>query len=371
MDQALLREVENKNQTKNSWKTVAKTLSDELGETITEQSCKKRYQRYLKKIDCDSSDVVDQQKLLWTIRDERNQVNEIVRKLSREETLKDIAKEVVEQLGNKCKLDPIQLEINSEAKSKAEKEAILQISDWHYGVNINSALNSYSTDICKERVQKLLREVATRCVLENVTKLTVVNLGDMIAGRIHYRITVNSRIDVITQVIEVTELISQFLYNLSKFVKIDYYDTLDNHGRIEPDKNKALELESLVRITTWVLKERLYGIVNFYDNEFADDIATFKILNQKIIGVHGHKDPVVTLTQKLQMVTRTSYDLVLVAHNHSFGADESNETIVVRNGSLMGTDDHAMDHRWSSNPSQNLIFVTEENPIDSIQRILL
>jgi len=62
----------------------------------------------------------------------------------------------------------------------------------------------------------------------------------LIAGRIHLTIRFNSRIDVITQTIEVSELLAEFIDELSTYVPIDYYSVIDNHSRLEPNKKDAL-----------------------------------------------------------------------------------------------------------------------------------
>ena len=63
--------------------------------------------------------------------------------------------------------------------------------------------------------------------------------------------------------------------------------------------------------------------------------------------------------------------ILLTAHRHHFSADESNECLVVSNGSLMGTDSYAANLRLSSKPTQNLIIVSEDNVAQSIYRIIV
>ena len=70
-------------------------------------------------------------------------------------------------------------------------------------------------------------------------------------------------------------------------------------------------------------------------------------------------------------MTHEHYDLVLTAHLHHFSADEQNETLVVSNGSLMGTDTYAANLRLSSKASQNLIIVTDDSVAEAIYRIVL
>lgn len=299
--------------------------------------------------------------------DERVQVNAQYRRIAREETLKEIAHDVASHMNE---MQPLKLCTPSEFVNSS-KEGILQISDWHYGIVIDNVLNKYDTEVARQRVEQLLNYVKAYCREQCISKLHVVNLGDMIAGRIHLQLRLNSRIDVVTQTIEVSELLAQFLNALGEDVSIDYYDTLDNHSRLEPKREDALNLESLARMIPWYLLSRNIKNVTIHNNVISPDIVKFECLGHTILGVHGDKDPVTTLVPKLPVFIKEQPDLILSAHNHHFRCEEVNEIIVLSNSSIMGTDDYAFDKRLSAKPSQNLIFVTEDNPMADLKRIVV
>ena len=98
-------------------------------------------------------------------------------------------------------------------------------------------------------------------------------------------------------------------------------------------------------------------------------MITFNVFSHKILGVHGDKDKPSTVIEKLSMLSQTHYDLVLTAHYHHFQCDERNNTLLVGNGSLMGTDSFAQKLRLSSKPSQNLIICTPKNVCYAIYKI--
>lgn len=372
---------EHKNYDENfSWKECADEVNFRFDTDLTSDACRKRYYYHkddftdvpeqLQIEDSAFQDRCEIAKENFKLSDERVQINAMLRRISREETIKEIAREVAEIFSRKCSKYSIDI-TNRPTVTNENKEGILQISDWHYGIDINSPYNVYNPDVCRKRVEKLAKEVAQRCALHNIHRLHVVNLGDMIAGRIHLRLRLNSRFDVITQVIEVSEILATFLYSLSTFLDIEYYDTLDNHSRLEPKLSDALDLESLVRIITWFLRERLKDVetIHFNDNVFGDDIASFTCLGHNIIAVHGNRDKPENVVQNLSLMTQSYYDLALTAHRHHFFADEQNRTIVLSNSSLMGTDELAQQLRLSASASQNLIIVTKENVVDTVCRI--
>ena len=323
---------------------------------------------------------IEAQNKIWEMRmermrmsDDRTQINAMLRRMSREDSLKEIAREAVRNIKDRNLVLPATNHGTTSMQYDAKtREAILCISDWHHGKEICNYFNVYNPDVTRERICKLRDETIEAIQLHKVRRLHVLNLGDMIAGRIHLQLRVNSRFDVITQTIEVSELLAAFLSELNQYVQVDYYDTLDNHSRLEPNLKESLELESLCRITTWYLKERMKGTgVVIHDNPYGDDIITLNVLGHEIAGVHGHNDKPERVVQNMQTRTRKTFDLIVAAHYHHFKADESAETAVIYNGSLMGTDEYAEKLRLASIPSQNLFIVSEDNPTKAIYKINL
>ena len=303
------------------------------------------------------------------LQDERTQNNAYVRKLAREDTIKEIALSVAKEMSGK-KFLPIYNTLNKATSN--EKEAILCIGDWHYGLDFKNPWNEFSPEICKERIAKLKDKTIEYVKLNKISRLHLVNLQDLIAGRIHLGLRLESRYDVITQTLHVSEILAELITSLSKYVEVNYYDCLDNHSRLEPNKKDAQELESLARIIPWYLKERLKlnSKVTICENEFVPDLITFEALGHRVIAAHGHLDPIKSIDH-LSMMTERHYDLLLTAHMHHFQADEKNRTIALGNGTLMGTDTYAQKLRLSSTPSQNLIIVTKENVTECVYRILV
>lgn len=304
--------------------------------------------------------------------DERTQNNAYIRRLAREDTIIEIAKHTAETMSSKKLLKSFVHPSNINLRNN---EAIVQLSDWHYGIEIDNFVNKFDPQMCSNRVSKLLEECESYFRRNPVKKIYVVNLGDLICGRIHTTLRIESRIDVITQCMYVSEILAEFLSVLSKIAPVDYYDCLDNHSRIEPNKKDSLDLESLARIIPWHLKFRFKDDdnINVRYNDFGDDIIAFSVMDGKwsIGGVHGHKDKPIKVIDNLTMLTKVNFDMILTAHLHHFNAHEKNEVLVVSNGSLMGTDQYAFDLRLSSKPSQNIILVSDKTPMEDLHRVVL
>lgn len=355
-----------------TWSEIAYIINYNTGMTWSRDYYRKRFGKSNLLEISSAEEYIDEKKQKVILSDMITQTNANIRRLSREETLKDIAREAVRQLESNpdfCFPSTSVVDI----VENNEKEGILQLSDWHYGIDIDSPYNFYSPGIAQKRIIKLTNEVISIIKKEQLSNLIIVNLGDMIAGNIHLPIRLNSRIDVITQTIQVSELIANMIVTLKDYVQIDYFSVLDNHSRIDPNKKDALQVESLVRITDWFLQERLRDVERFHfvNNRFGLDIATFDSLGHTFAAVHGDQDRIDQVVSNITLMTKQSYDVILTSHLHHFSADEYNKTLVVANPSLMGTDDYAMKLRKNSYAAQNLIITTRNNPVYMIYRIVV
>lgn len=306
--------------------------------------------------------------------DERSQMMAAVRRLAREETLLEIANQVALTLADKNILPNYEYIINT-----GEKAAILQLSDWHYGIEINNPWNTYNPEIAKDRILKLRARVYDICKANDVKYLYISNLGDLISGRIHETIRLQNRIDVITQSLHVAQMLVELMAWFSQYFTVRYISTTDNHSRLEPKKELSLDLESLTRVIDPLIKLQIEnlqlkqqcGEVEFIESPYGPDIATFDVFGYKIGAVHGHKDSPKAVVNNVSLMTRANYDMILTAHLHHFSCDEQHNTVIVSNGSLMGVDEYAESLRLTNKPSQNVIIVSQESVAESIHRIAL
>jgi hypothetical protein len=356
-----------------SWQDVADILNNELSCNYSSDRYRKNYYKYCNQINDEVSSIeeyiLELKKEKVKVQEEKTQLNSLVRTLSREETLKEIASDVAKTISDKKILEvPTKLDINEDSS-----KGILVISDWHYGVDVNTYFNKYNPEIAKKRIIQLCAESIRIIYRENISELYLMNLGDMISGIIHLPLRINSRLDVISQTIQISEILAEFISQLTKCCKVNYVSVCDNHSRLDPNKKEALQPESFVRIIDWYRKERLSKNENieFLENEFGDDICSFKIFKYKVLGVHGDKDPQKKILTQLTNFTQEHYDLVISAHRHHFYADECNETELYSNGSLMGTDDFANSLRLNNKPSQLFIVSDNDNITRNIYKIKL
>lgn len=356
-----------------TWNDIADVINNELNCNYSADKYRKESYKILDKQASQllqaEDKIFEYKKERVKLNDQRLQINALTRLVAREETFKEIAVEAAANI-SKNKIFDVPKNINVK---NAEKKAILCIGDWHYGLDVDLFYNTYNVDIAVERITTLLNTVIIHLQEHSIDDLYVINLGDMVSGRIHLPLRINNRIDTVQQTIEISEILAEFLTVLSEHTNVNYVSVSDNHSRVEPNKKESLQTESFARIIDWFLEERLSNNKNihFIENTFSEDFAIFNVFDHCVVAVHGDKDPQRGIVDRLNSYLQGHIDLLISAHRHHFTADENNFTEFYCNGSLIGQDDYSANLRLNSKPSQLLFICTPDNFSEIIYKIKL
>ena len=293
------------------------------------------------------------------LNDERAALNRKLRNQSRFEIIKEIALECAKENKNTISVD------FPENIGEEDRAAILTLSDLHYGLEINEFNNVYNTSVFVTRFKMLLNKVAGYIVDNKVSTLYVLGLGDYISGIIHNSTRIENRENVIKQIVDISDYISQALQILSDLCEIYYYDVNGNHERIFPNKDDCQNDDNFVLFVKWYLVAKMAGNkkVHIMDNEFNNEIGTVQIFGRNYAFTHGHRDRVDQVVQNLSLMTHRFYEAIFLGHTHHFEANEVHQTYVYVNGTLSGTDEYANNQRKTSRPSQNLFILNKEEGI--------
>lgn len=248
-------------------------------------------------------------------------------------------------------------------------EGVLLISDWHYGEKFENYYSKYDTEIAKKRINKVLYDTINLCKRNNTTVLNVLNLGDMFAGMIHVTNRIEAEYDVITQVMQVSELLANFLYVLGQNIPtVTYRSCLDNHSRLSKDYKEHVEKENVGRLIDFWLEERLKNQnsnVKIVKDNIDENIGKFKLQNGKnFVFAHGHLDQINSVFQTMTGLTQEFIHYCALGHYHTGKFKEYNGFRVIVNGSMVGSDPYAFNKRLFSEPSQTLLIFDDQNLYD-------
>lgn len=249
----------------------------------------------------------------------------------------------------------------------SREEAVLCLSDWHYGQVSNNIWNEYNTDICLQRVSKLFDKVSAALREHNIKTLHIALLGDFVNGAIHTGCRVASEENTCEQLMHVSEILANFINTISVYVDaVCVYSTYGNHARTIQNKNDSIHSDNMERVIPWWLKQRLKDNhkVNIVDSEYYEFIYC-NVCGYNVVCTHGDLDRFKDLGVIVNSLFSKKYGKTI---DYTFSGDkhhlESFEQFGIEStlvGSLCGTDEFANSKRLYSQPMQTLCIFTPED----------
>lgn len=297
---------------------------------------------------------LEAEKAIVKLRDERNEIARIQRELARRESMVDLVKEAI-----RGEVSPASGYIPHE-QVQSDNDVIIHLTDIHGGIEVHNCFNDYDTEVMYDRLSQYLGKVAQIRARHGSEHCYLMLGGDLVSGLIHTAIRIENNLDVIRQVKVVAMAISWFVQELSKlFGQVHVYSVPGNHARVTAKKEDSLRGENLDILVQFILGLSLkeYGNVTVHEN-LEESVAMFSVRGQKVFGVHGDKDGMDTVVQKLTMMFGMKPDIVLAGHRHTNGMSTVYDTKVVQSGCVVGPDSYCMDHRLRNNPEQTVLVVT-------------
>ena len=291
--------------------------------------------------------------------DQRNAFNKVVRDRSRQEELNEILVEAV-QSGELPTLD-----YSPHIQIQSDNDLLVSLNDIHYGANIKNAWNEYNSCICRDMMRRYLDRIISIGQTHKSENCICWMNGDAISGNIHYSIAITNKENVIEQVMGVSELVSEFLAELSKhFSTVTFITVAGNHSRISPNKDDSLSSERLDDLIEWYVKARLQNFDNIIiaDNKIDETMYTIDIRGKLYCGVHGDYDGSAAKVQALQTMVGKPVYAVLSGHLHHNKVDVVQGIKTVMAGSFLGIDDYCIQKRIFGKPEQ-MVCVCDENGI--------
>lgn len=361
-----------------TWEELAEVLNKNLREDESEyyvsSAYRKKYQQakafrdevfiaeeskeYANKLKALKDEIFKERRKLY---DQRREYNKLLIQEARAEHLKDELINVANKMAN-----TLPLIANEELKpALTQKEALACWSDWHYGMVTDNIWNSYNTEICKQRVTKLVYYTIEYLELNKIDTLSIVLLGDAAHGGCHTSCRVKSEEDVCDQIMHVSEIMAEAINEISKHVNhITVYSCYGNHLRTIQNKNDSVDSDNMEKLIPWWLKQRLKGNakVEIVESEYKE-FTRIDILGHRICCVHGNldkfKDLGVTVNTIFSKKFDETIDYTISGDKHHLEEFEQFgiESVLIR--SLCGTDDYANEKRLYGKPGQTLIIYNE------------
>lgn len=291
--------------------------------------------------------------------DMRNAFNKVIRERSRQEELNEILVSAV-QSGALPALDyePHYIE-------PSDNDLLVSLNDIHYGIDVHNAWNTYNPEICRQMMCRYLDRVIQIAERHGSENCYVFNNGDSISGKIHLTVQLANKENVIEQVKGVSELIAEFLAELSKhFNTVTFVSVAGNHSRLDTKDNSPID-ERLDDLIDWYLSARLQNFENVIIGGSEKIDSTMYILDirgKMYCGVHGDYDGSAAKISALQTMAQRPLYAVLLGHLHHNKVDEVQGVKTVMAGSFLGMDDFCVQKRIYGKPEQ-MVCVCDDTGI--------
>lgn len=290
------------------------------------------------------------------VQDMKNQLNKLIRDMARRENIEEILEEKMVDLSPRI--------INDEYKCRiaSGKSAIALFSDWHYGIDVNNFLNVFNPEVCRQRVNLLTDRIIDYCVLNNIDKLHIFVMGDIISSENYNVIRLQNRENLIDQILNASELLKEAIIKLANnlpYVMVGF--CTGNHCRSH-QKGDATNRDNYIHLIKKYVELGVQNVSNiaFLENSYDDEIINAEINGLSVIATHGDKVAKSNGSYKLSAILDQKIDLLCLGHWHESRTETNHRTIVHINGSLVSSDEYARNLNLYAFPTQKLLIIGNE-----------
>ena len=340
-----------------------------VSEYFKSKQVKKKNDTYLDEIRAEKQEIRKEKQKLY---DERVALNKVLREEGRRESMYDIVRRAIEDY------QPIRFDYIEHKTEKSDNDLIIHLTDIHCGVDIDSPFNKFNTEILKKRLQKYIDEILNIQKMYHSENAYIICGGDEISGLIHLNSRIESKENIVTQIMIVADLISNFVYELSKvFNRVEVHTTAGNHSRSTANKEYTVKGENFDLLVHYVCKKDLKNIKNvmFIDNCLDSDIATFMVRGHMVYASHGDKDTTKSVVYNMTKFARKAGmplpDMCYLGHRHTNSMETIDDVKVIQSGCVDGMDSYAIDSRLVGTPEQTVTVVTEKSRVKAFCDIQL
>lgn len=240
----------------------------------------------------------------------------------------------------------------------------LVFGDEHYGVEFElkglfgDILNAYSPEIFENRMWDLFNQTVEVIQKENIDTLNVFSMGDFSDGILRTSQLMKLRYGVVDGTIKYADFISNWLNELTKYVRVKYQSTNGNHTelRMLGQPKGTFTEDNMGKVVAEFIKTRLKDNPNFIYIENPTGYIYEELAGCPVLGIHGEVKNMGSAIKELSSIYRIHIQYLLAGHLHHNKAEEVGVNQEVINiGSIIGIDDYSLTLRKTSNASAKML----------------
>ena len=254
--------------------------------------------------------------------------------------------------------------------NKSSKSAILAFGDEHYGVEFTiyglhgEIINAYSPEIFEQRMWALFYKTLEIVEREGLDTLYVFSLGDFTDGILRCGQLMKLRYGVVEGTVRYANFISNWLNELTKYVKVKYQMTYGNHSelRMLGQPKGTFKEENTGLFVREMISTRLENNPNFEMTINPTGLIFDTIEGFDTLGIHGEVRNMENAIKDFSNTYHTDIRLLIGGHMHHYKAETVGVDREVMNvPSIIGIDSFSMSLNKTSNPGAILRVIEQGN----------
>lgn len=252
---------------------------------------------------------------------------------------------------------------------KTSRSAVLAFGDEHFSTEFTiyglygEIINSYSPEIFEQRMWNLFYQTIDIIKKEGLTTLYVFALGDFTDGILRCGQLMKLRYGVIEGTVKYANFISNWLNELTKYVKVKYQMVYGNHSELRmlgqpkgtfKEENTGMFVREMIK--TYLENNSNFEMIINPTGLIFDNIEGFNIL-----GIHGEVRNMENAIKDFSNTYNTNIQILIGGHMHHYKAETVGVNKEVINvPSIIGIDNYSMSLNKTSNPGA-VLFCIEKN----------
>ena len=260
-------------------------------------------------------------------------------------------------------LNPLEIPQHIEPCHNSRAYALM-FGDEHYGVEyelkglFGDILNAYSPEIFEKRMWDLFNQTIEIIQNENIDTLNVFSMGDFSDGILRVSQLMKLRYGVVDGTIKYADFISNWLNELTKYVRVNYQSTNGNHTELRmlgAPKGTFTE-DNMGKVVSEFIKARLKDNPNFTYIENPTGYIYAELAGCPVLGIHGEVKNMANAIKEFSSIYGVHIQYLLAGHLHHNKVEEVGVNQEVINiGSIIGIDDYSLFFRKTANASAKLL----------------
>lgn len=240
----------------------------------------------------------------------------------------------------------------------------LIFGDEHYGAEFEikglfgEIINSYSPEVFEQRMWDLLNQTIEIIQKENIDTLNVFSMGDFSDGILRVSQLAKLKYGVVDGTIKYADFISNWLNELTKYVRVKFQSTDGNHTelRMLGQPKGTFTDDNMGKIVTEFIKVRLKDNPNFTYIENPTGYIYAQLVTYTVLGIHGEVKKSTDAIKEFSKIYEVPIDYLISGHKHHNHTEEVGvNSEVINVGSIIGIDDYSLSIRKTSNASAKLL----------------